>query len=288
MQFHYPYTVHKLTISNGCDIAYIDEGKGDKTLLFIHGLATYAPSWRKNIESLKQHYRCIAIDLPGNGLSGRGDYAYGINFFAGCVYDFIRRMQLKNLAIVGHSMGGQIALTVLANEPAAAEKLVLCAPAGFEVFTAIERTLYTSGLYFFDLFSSDENSLRQTIQSSFYNFVQEGRLMTDELVALMRKYPHKAYRAMIEACIHGMLHEPVYDALPRIQQPTLVLFGEYDALIPNRFIHHTTTRQLAEEGVKRMPHAQLEILPNCGHFLQIEKADVVNTFIRNFVGEVKS
>ncbi len=283
MQLRYPYTVHKLTISNGCDIAYIDEGSGDKTLLFIHGLATYAPSWKKNIDSLKQHFRCIAIDLPGNGLSGRGDYPYGINFFAGCVYDFTRRMQLTNLTLVGHSMGGQIALTLLANEPQAAEKLALCAPAGFETFTAIERTLYTSGLYFFDIFSSEENSLRQTIHSSFYRFMPEGSRMTDELVTLMKQYPNKDYRKMIEGCIHGMLNEPVYDRLGSIQQPALVMFGEYDALIPNRFIHHTTTRQLAEEGVRRMPHAQLEIIPNCGHFLQIEKADEVNSLITGFI-----
>jgi pimeloyl-ACP methyl ester carboxylesterase len=281
--FHYPYTVHKLTITNGCDIAYIDEGTGDKTLLFIHGLATYAPSWKKNIDQLQQHYRCIAIDLPGNGLSSRGDYPYGINFFAGCVYDLIRKLQLKNLTIVGHSMGGQVALTILANEPTAAEKLVLCAPAGFETFTIIERTLYTSGISFFDMFSTDENSLRQTIHSSFYHFMQEGRHMTDDLINLMKQYPMKEYRKMIDGCIHGMLNEPVYDMLPRIQQPTLVMFGEYDALVPNKLIHHTNTRQLAEDGVKRMPHAQLEMIPNCGHFLQIEKTDAVNLLIRNFV-----
>lgn len=283
--FHYPYTVHKLTITNGCDIAYIDEGAGDKTLLFIHGLATYAPCWKKNIDQLKQHYRCIAIDLPGNGLSGRGDYPYSINFFAGCLYDFIRRMKLTNLTLAGHSMGGQVAITLLANEPAAAEKLVLCAPAGFETFTHIERTLYTSGISFFDMFSTDENSLRQTIHSSFFHFMQEGKHMTDELVAMMKQYPMKEYRKMIDGCIHGMLNEPVYDILPRIQQPTLVLFGEYDALIPNKLIHHTSTRQLAEDGVKRMPHAKLEMIPNCGHFLQIEKAEVVNTLIRKFLQE---
>lgn len=59
---------------------YIDEGEGD-TFLFIHGLATYALSWRRNIDELKKSYRCIAVDLPGNGLSDRADYPYGISFF---------------------------------------------------------------------------------------------------------------------------------------------------------------------------------------------------------------
>ena len=76
----YPYAVHNLRLSNGCNLAYIDEGKGDKTIVFIHGLATYALSWKKNIDSLKKRFRCIAIDLPGNGLSGKGDYSYSISF----------------------------------------------------------------------------------------------------------------------------------------------------------------------------------------------------------------
>ncbi|MCB0697724.1 MAG: alpha/beta fold hydrolase, partial [Chitinophagaceae bacterium] len=83
------YTQHYVRLSNGCNVAYIDEGKGDKTLLFVHGLATYAQTWAFNIEALKDRYRCIAIDLPGNGYSDGGDYPYGINFYSGCVYDFM-------------------------------------------------------------------------------------------------------------------------------------------------------------------------------------------------------
>ena len=78
------YEVRKQRLSNGCEMAYIDEGKGDTTLLMVHGLANYCGVWVKNIESLKKHYRCIAIDLPGNGYSDGGDYPYGINFFSGC------------------------------------------------------------------------------------------------------------------------------------------------------------------------------------------------------------
>ena len=121
---NYPYTIHGSRLSNGCNIAYIDEGKGPKTLLFIHGLATYSLSWRKNIEGLKNHYRCIAIDLPGNGLSDKGDYSYSISFFAEAIVEFIQNMGLKNVCLVGHSMGGQIAMTALINNPKCAERLI--------------------------------------------------------------------------------------------------------------------------------------------------------------------
>ncbi len=277
------YPVHYQKLSNGCDIAYIDEGTGDKTLLFVHGLATYGASWTKNIDFLKKYYRCIAIDLPGNGMSSRGNFPYSMNFFAGVIYDFIQKVELKNVVLVGHSMGAQIVLTTLINMPSCAESVVLCAPAGFEQFTSIERSIYHGTVQFFDFFSTEENSLRKTIRSSFYQYPSQGDDMIDDLVAIMKKHPSSQYRPMIEACIAGMLNEPVFDKLHQIQQRTLVLFGERDALIPNKLIHPFTTRQVGEKGAKEMAHATLIMLPQCGHFLQIEKANEVNHYMRSFI-----
>lgn len=278
------YDIHKVQLSNGCEVAYIDEGSGAQTILFVHGLATYAASWKKQIEGLKDKYRCIAIDLPGNGKSDRGDYPYSMNFFAGCVYDFIQKLRLTNVVLAGHSMGGQVVMNLLINLPSAAEKLILFAPAGFETFNGMERSLYQSSISFLDMFSTEENSLRRTIRSSFYQYPPQVDEMIEELVALMKIHSIREYRAMIEACVAGMLHEPVFNQLHLIQQPTLVMYGERDALIPNRLIHPVNTRTIGEAGVARMPHATLQMIPRCGHFLQLEKAGVVNELVREFLG----
>lgn len=283
IQIQYPYTVRYLQLPDDCRMAYVDEGSGPYTIIFIHGLATYSMSWQKNIETLQQHFRCIAIDLPGNGLSDKGNYPYSMSYFAAAVYELIQRLQLKNVVLAGHSMGGQIAITTLLHYPAAAAKMVLCAPAGFEVFTSMEKTMYQSGLNFFDLFSTEENSLRKTIRSSFYNLPSQADTMIDQLIAIMSTYPVRQYRSMIDACIQSMLHEPVYQHMHRIQQPVLAMYGERDALIPNRLIHPVTTRQVGITGIAQFPDGQLEMIPQCGHFLQWEKHAVVNTFIRNFI-----
>jgi len=273
----------KIRLSNGHEVAYIDEGKGDKTLVFIHGLATYSLSWKKNIEYLKNYYRCIAIDLPGNGYSDRYDQDYSINFFAGAVYDFMMQLQLTNIYLVGHSMGGQIAMTLLINQPECAKGLILCAPAGFEQFSEFEKSMYHNTIKLLDNFSTDENSLKKTIRSSFYNYPPQADEMVNDLVAILKNHSVKSYRKMIDGCIAGMLREPVFNELDQIQQPTLIMYGERDALIPNKMIHPTTTRQIAEEGIRKMPHATLEMVPQCGHFLQWERADVVNRLIKEFV-----
>jgi len=278
------YKTHYIRLSNGCEMAYIDEGKGDTTLLMLHGLANYAGVWAKNIERLKQQYRCIAIDLPGNGYSDGGDYPYGINFFSGCVYDFMLKLNLKNVVPVGHSMGGQVLLNLVINHPTVCEKLVLCAPAGFETFSQLERALYKTSIHFFDFFSTEENSLRKIVKASFYQYPDYADGMLQELVELMYRQPVSKYRKMVEACIDSMMEEPVYEQLHTIQQEVLVIYGERDALIPNRLIHHTTTKAMAEQAVGNMPHARLEMISGCGHFVQLEKPGAVNEFIREFVG----
>src|SRR5690606_34183595 len=189
----YPYTIHKAKLSNGTEIAYVDEGKGTRTILFIHGLAMYSLCWHKNIEELKYDFRCIAIDLPGNGMSSNGNYPYGIRFFADTVYELIQILDLKNLCIAGHSMGGQIAMRLLINYPGTANKVVLCAPAGFETFNHFQRSVYKSTVQFADFFSTDENSLRHVVHSSFFNYVETADQMTEQLIALMKTQPSAAY-----------------------------------------------------------------------------------------------
>ena len=273
------YTIHHIQLYNGCRVAYTDEGAGSQTILFIHGLATYGKSWMRNMEALKKNSRCIAIDLPGNGYSDGGDYPYTMAFFARSIIDFIGRLKLTNVCLAGHSMGGQIALTMLTEAPGCAERLLLCAPAGFEHFTDSDRMLYQQALQYSSWFSDDENSLRQTLRNSFYRFPQSAAVMVEELVKLMRAQPAVKYRKMIDHCVQAMLAEPVYASLSSIKQPTLILFGEQDALIPNKLLHPQSTRQVAEAGARALPNATLRLIPRCGHFLQWEKAEPVNGWV---------
>lgn len=261
----------------------MDEGTGNQTLLFIHGLANYAAGWTRNLWQLREQYRCIAIDLPGNGLSDNIEGPYSLAYFSGCIIDFIGRMGLKNVCLAGHSMGGQIALTTVLNAPHCADKLVLCAPAGFEVFTEMDKLLYQGSLQYMSWFSNDEYNLKETLRNSFYRFPAGAEQMTEELIALMRRQRSTEYRRMVDQCVSSMLREPVFDRLKNIQQPVLVLFGEHDGLIPNRILHPVSTRDIAAQGTRQLPDASLQMIPQCGHFLQWEKAEVVNEAIAGWL-----
>ncbi len=131
MNFTYPYKTYYAELPGNCRVAYIDEGTGPCTLLMVHGLANYALAWQKNVDYLKQYYRCIAIDLPGNGLSDQEDHPFTMNFFADTVFHFIQSLGLENVCLTGHSMGGQVSLMALLKYPNCASKLALVAPASF-------------------------------------------------------------------------------------------------------------------------------------------------------------
>jgi len=281
--FRYPFKTGTVKLRGTGIINFVDEGSGNHTLIFVHGLANYALGWQKNIDELRSHFRCIAIDLPGNGLSEAGDFPYSIQYFSDVVIDLVRHLKLQQVVLVGHSMGAQVAITAVLKEPALFSKLILCAPAGFERFSPMEMGLYQATLNFFDIFSTEENSLRKSLRSSFYHSSHQADGMVNDLVKLMHKQPLKEYRRMVEGCIHGMLHEPVFNSLHLIKVPTLVIFGERDALIPNKLMHPVTTRKIADEGAAQIPDADLHVLPQCGHFVQWEKARNVNELIKGFV-----
>lgn len=273
----------QITLYNGCTIAYTDEGKGDETLVFIHGLGTYSGTWQKNVAGLCTRFRCIAIDLPGNGCSGTGDYPYSMDFFSRCIIDFIGRLGLQRVTLVGHSMGAQIAMTASLLLPACCDKLVLCAPAGFETFSLHERMMYKASVKYMSWLSTNEQAIWHLVHTGFYHMPKDAFYLSDELAKIAQKQPAGHYKMMTDRCISAMMAEPVAGRLHLLTQPVLVIFGGQDALIPNTLLHLTTTRKLAESSVKRLKRGTLHMIRSCGHFVQWECAKKVNILIATWV-----
>ena len=106
-------------------VHYIDEGVGEP-ILFLHGNPTWSFLYRGIIVRLKKHFRCIAIDYPGFGLSVRpSGYDYTPAEHAGIVRDFVQHLDLQNLTIMGQDWGGPIGLRVAADELPRIKKLVM-------------------------------------------------------------------------------------------------------------------------------------------------------------------
>ncbi len=286
--FAYPYLINYAKISKGLELAYLDQGRGEYTLLFIHGLGSYLRAWQKNVTELKKEYRCVALDLPGYGKSRAGNFNFSMTFFARTIDAFIQKLGLQNVVLVGHSMGGQIAMIATLDLQTQIKKLVLIAPAGFETFTDPEkqwlRQVYTPAL----IHSATPEQIRQNFNLNFATnrlpsdaeFMYEDRMRMREDGDYYFRYSH-----MIPQCVDAMLREVVFHRLYQITVPTLILFGQEDLLIPNRILHPTELPlTIAQKAHIRIPNSELHLLSPCGHFAQWECARTVNERIKAFVG----
>ena len=95
----YQFSTKNIQLSGGENIFYIDEGVGQKTLLFVHGLANNALSWQQNIVHLRKKFRCLAIDLPGNGLSTVKETNFSMKYFSTVIIELIEKLQLKEVIL---------------------------------------------------------------------------------------------------------------------------------------------------------------------------------------------
>lgn len=281
----YSYPVKKVTLFDSLQVAYIDEGEGP-VLLFVHGLGSNLQAWYKNIEPLQLTHRCIALDLPGYGKSDEFGGAYSMHFFATTLRALMTELKLEEVTLVGHSMGGQIAMhTVLAGTEGI-RGLVLVAPAGFETFTEAQQQWFATYVNAAVVKATPDAQIVRNFEMNFYDMPEDARFMIDDRMELKASPAYEAYCEMIPQCVNAMLEEPVFDRLPEITLPTLIVFGAEDALIPNRFLHPgLTVEEVAEAGRAQIPNAQLEILAQAGHFVQWEQWMALNKMLVSFTSK---
>jgi pimeloyl-ACP methyl ester carboxylesterase len=283
----YPFDVHFADVNDSIRLAYVDEGEGRETLVFIHGLGSNLQAWQKTVESLRGDYRCIALDLPGYGKSSQGDYAFGMTFFANQVAALIEDLGLKDVTLVGHSMGGQVAITLALQQPKYLDGLVLAAPAGLEAFSAENRTFFATYVQPQIIRATTEPQIRTNFSLNFYEMPEDAGFMVEDRLKMRNDtQAYHYYSEMIPRCVLGMLDEPVAGRLGELDLPTLLVFGKQDQLIPNRFLHpELNVEAVAKFGQKGINGAELLFLDKAGHFVQWDQSAAFNKAVRAFVGE---
>jgi pimeloyl-ACP methyl ester carboxylesterase len=284
-QWRYPYPVHTVEVLDGIPVAYVDQGQGPHTLVMLHGLGSNIKGFWKNIAGLRDRYRCIALDFPGYGKSGQGDYPISMRFFARAVLSFLTELKLKNVTLVGHSMGGQVAVRAALEDASRLHSLVLLAPAGFETFTDTHQRWFAQIYQPSLLERLPENQIRRNFHINFVDFPTDAEFMIADRLRLREDREAFRYFCRLQAAsVRAMLGEPIFGELPQVALPSLVLFGAEDFLIPNRIVHpFSTTREIAAQGTLRLPAGELQMLSPCGHFPQWESAEEVNEAIDRFI-----
>ncbi len=280
-QIKYPFSEKFIKVKD-YQIAYIDEGDSQNVLLFIHGLGSYLKAWERNIPELKKRFRCIALDLPGYGKSSKQVHSGEVSFYTEMLKEFIAKLGLKNISLVGHSMGGQIAVSYVISFPNEISNLILVAPAGFETFNLDEIELLKKIISPEIIFKTSDNQVRLNYQNNFLKMPVEAEEMIADRILIKNDEEFINHCTVVSNSLFGLLKAPVFNRLNEIDIPTIVLFGKNDLLIPNKSIHKVTTEEIASLGSSKIKNSSLILLDECGHFLQYEKPEEFNSHLKSF------
>lgn len=277
------YSFATKTVLSNPSVAYADLGSGENTIILIHGLASNAGFWRYNTSELAKNNRVIVIDLPGYGKSQKGDYPYTLSFYAETVKNLITALKLKNVTLVGHSMGGQISIIFALKYPELIKKLVLAAPAGFEKFQYGEGEWLRNAIDAKGVRLNPEDGVRKNLAMNFYNWDEKWEWMVEERVRMAKGAEMREFSYAVVKCVSAMLDEPTYNSIAGIQVPTLIVYGKYDGLIPNMYLNPGFPSDVFVQGAAKIKNSKLVEIDNCGHMIMIEKADEFNKVVLDFL-----
>jgi len=258
----------------GVDLHVRDSGPRDApAVLLIHGFGSSLHTWEPWAQDLSQQLRVVRLDLPGSGLSSpdpTGDYTDSRS--VALVLALLDQLAIPRASVVGHSMGGRIAWTLAATHPERVNKLVLVAPDGFASpgFAYGEAPDVPATLQLMR-FSLPKWLLRMNLAPAY----ADASALTDERTTRYHQLmlAPGSRSAMIARMQQSVLVDPV-PLLQSIRAPTLLVWGQQDAMIP--FSNATDYTQA-------LAHSQLLALDGVGHLPQEEAPERTLPQVRNFL-----
>ncbi|MGV3618214.1 MAG: alpha/beta fold hydrolase [Fimbriimonas sp.] len=286
--YPYPYPVRYLPLENEGQpvrMAYMDvraRGTGNgRTVVLLHGKNFFGAYWRGTAEALAgRGFRVIVPDQIGFGKSSKPDLAYSFDLLARNTVALTDHLGVKAFAVVGHSMGGMLAVRLARAYPDRVERLVLENPIGLEDYQQVVPAQTTDTVL--------ANEQRQTA-AQYRDYVTRYYVRKDpgliepfvqirEAISRSAEFPRWAKSA---ALTYQMIQQQptVYD-LPNVKAPTLLVIGQADRTAVGANYAPEALRstlgnypELGRRAARTIPNAQLLPLENVGHIPHLEAPD---------------
>ncbi|SOD70477.1 pimeloyl-ACP methyl ester carboxylesterase [Jatrophihabitans sp. GAS493] len=269
---------------HGHDLAYLDSGTGPN-LLLVHGLLSSNRTWAGVIDDLDDEYRLIAPDLFGHGTSAkpRGDYSLGAH--AATLRDLIDRLDIDRVTLVGHSLGGGIAMQFCYLFPERVERLVLVSSGGLgrAVSPLLRSATLPGAEWVLPLIAA--GWIRGTTEAVGRTLAKVGLRASSDMAEAWYGFTQlgdaesrRAFLATTRAVIDpGGQTISAHEHLPlALDIRCLIAWGARDPIIP---VEHAVAAHEAIEG------SRLEIFERAGHFPHLDEPRRFARLLSDFVAE---
>jgi pimeloyl-ACP methyl ester carboxylesterase len=240
--------------------SYIDEGEGE-VLLLLHGLMGALSNWDRVIEEFRGEYRVIIPILPIYDLPL---LTTGVRSLSKFVHKFVKYKKLKDVTLLGNSLGGHVALIYVLAHPDVVKAMVLTGSSGLYE-NAFGGTFPRRGNYDF---------VKEKVEYTFYDPEVATKELVDDVFRIINDR-HSVIRilAMAKSAIrHNMKHD-----LHKITIPVSLIWGKNDKITPP---------EVAVEFSEELPDAELHWIDKCGHAPMMERPDEFNALLKGFLEKI--
>lgn len=256
------------------------------TIVFVHGWMLSRHYWEPLVDRLSHRYQCLTYDLRGFGGSQpcRGDRSYGLQSYAEDLQALIQTLGLAHVWLVGHSLGGSIALWAAELMPQQVQG-VICVNAGGGIYLKEEFERFRSAGRQIVKFRSPWLAHMPGLDWLFAraNVAQPlaRRWGKQRLVDFVTADAQAALGSLLESTVEEEVHR-LPQLVARLQQPVYFVAGREDTLMEPQYVHHLASfHPLFRDSAHNVTE-----LPSCGHLAMLEQTDLLANHVQMLVGEL--
>lgn len=275
----------KINLSCGISINVTSWGEQEApACLLIHGLDNNARIWDNIATELSEKYRVYAIDIRGHGDSDWSDSnSYTLQIFLKDIEQVRAYLSLSDFIMVGHSLGGRIATYYTAEYQQHVKKLIIIDMApeiGKNIIEKLQSdnrgqpanfpSIQSCYAYMQAIYPLSHQALLYDF--CLHSFSQQNGYYTNKTDPAFK---HKMFQPSDrDGYINPLQDEKIWDALPQINIPTLIIRGGFSAVLSS---------QVADNMAKKLPNANISIIERAGHAVMLDNPQQTTNAIINFI-----
>lgn len=245
-------------------IRYAKRGSGDENVILVHGFGGDLDNWLFNIDALAETATVYAVDLPGHGQSTKALAKPSLATLTSALSEFMDKAGIAKAHLVGHSMGGAIAMELAGSKPAKVKSLTLICSAGLgpEIGSYVDDYVAAQG----------RKDLKPVLELLFADKSLVSRQLVDDVLKYKRLDGVEPLLKELAASLFAgrtQQDKPAAKLAGKLP-PTLVIWGKEDQIIP-------------ASHAAGLPGAKTHVFEGAGHMVFMEKASDVNALIKEHV-----